>query len=94
MPRLKTLAPVYAYKDLSKALKKGLIDKEMKQIELAERMMVSDSSIGRWIANPEKMTVEQLRALVTVLGVDMIPVLKALGFKERDVKKMEGEENA
>lgn len=87
MPRLKTLAPVYAYKDLSKALKKGLIDKEMKQIELAERMMVSDSSIGRWIANPEKMTVEQLRALVTVLGVDMIPVLKALGFKEYDIKK-------
>lgn len=87
MPRLKTLAPIYAYKDLSKALKKGLIDKEMKQIELAERMMVSDSSIGRWIANPEKMTVEQLRALVVVLGVDMIPVLKALGFKECEIKK-------
>lgn len=93
MPRLKTLAPVYAYKDLSKALKKGLIDKEMKQIELAERMMVSDSSIGRWIANPEKMTVEQLRSLVVVLGVDMVPVLKALGYKERAIKKMEGKDD-
>lgn len=92
MPRLKTLAPVYAYKDLSKAIKKGLIEKEMKQSDLAERIMVSHSSIGRWIANPEKMTVEHLRALVVVLGVDIVPVLKALGYTERAIKKVEGEQ--
>lgn len=93
MPRLKTLAPIYAYKDLSKALKKGLIDKELTQLDLAARMGVSDSSIGRWIANPDKMTVDQLRSLVTTLGVDMIPVLKALGFRENTIKK-EAKEDA
>lgn len=94
MPRLKTLAPIYAYKDLSKALKKGLIEKELTQIDLASRMGVSDSSIGRWIANPDKMTVDQLRALVVVLGVDIVPVLKALGYTERAIKKVEEKEDA
>ena len=92
MPRLKTLAPVYAYKDLSKALKKGLIDKELKQYDLAERVKTSPQSISRWIANPEKLTIEQLRSLVEALGLGVMPVLKALGYTERAIKKAEEEQ--
>lgn len=91
MPRLKVFAERYAYEDLSKAIGKALIDRGMKKQDLAAAVKMSPQTISRWLQHPEVMSVAQLRSVVTAVGVDVLPVLMALGYREKDVRKVEVE---
>ena len=88
MPRVKTLAPEYAFRDLGKAIRCGLVNKDLTQAELADRLGVTDTTVGRWIAHPERLNIGQLRKLVEVLGIEIVPVMKAIGYRERSVKEV------
>lgn len=88
MPRLKTLAPQYAYKDLTKAIKKAMLDRDLRQADLAERKGCSQQNISRLILNPQDMSIEQMRWFVEATGVEMLPVLKALGYRTKKSREL------
>lgn len=67
--------------ELDKYIKKVLIDKDVKQIELAEKMGISRASLGGLISR-NKMGVDKLEELATALNCDV-----KITFVDRDTGK-------
>ena len=56
--------------ELDKYIKKVLIDKEIKQVELAEKLNISRASLGGLISR-NKMGVDKLEEIATALNCDV-----------------------
>ena len=67
--------------ELDKYIKKVLIDKDVKQIELAEKMGISRASLGGLISR-NKMGVDKLEELATALNCDV-----KITFVDKDTGK-------
>lgn len=68
--------------ELDKYIKKVLIDKDVKQIELAEKMGISRASLGGLISR-NKMGVDKLEELATALNCDV-----KITFVDKDTGKV------
>lgn len=88
MPRLKTLAPQYAYKDLTKAIKKAMLDNDLRQADVAEMLGCTQQNVSRLVTHPQCMSLEQMRRIAEATGVEMLPVLKALGFRSKKSREI------
>ena len=60
----------YSTMKLDKYIKKVLIDKNMKQVELAEKLNISRASLGGLISR-NKMGVNKLEEIATALNCDL-----------------------
>ena len=62
--------PKVTPKDPVRRMVKGRLDDlNMSQAALSKKMDVSDTSIGNWLADPNKMTIGNLRKMGRVLGL-------------------------
>lgn len=60
----------YSTMELDKYIKKVLIDKDMKQVELAEKLNISRASLGGLISR-NKMGVDKLEDIATALNCEL-----------------------
>ena len=90
MPRIRQKADEYSMRDLI-----AEIDAQCgrygytSQKSLGEALGVCQSTAGSYLKNPESIKFGALRAMVKVLRLDPVVVLKALGYTNQDIKKLQ-----
>ena len=57
--------------DISKYIKHMLVDKNIKQADLAEKMQTSRSNLASCIARGNKMTISTLESIADAMGCDV-----------------------
>lgn len=58
------------------------------QRAFGESLGICQSTAGKYLANPETMTLGILRAIVKVIKPDPIVLLKALGYSTKDINNL------
>lgn len=61
---------------------------DMSQKELGEALGISAPQISELMANPDKLSIERMRSIISTLGIDPVTVLRFLGFSDRDLKQL------
>lgn len=59
------------------------------QRALGEALGVCQATAGNYLKNPESIQFGTLRAMVKLLRLDPIIILKALGYTNQDIKKLQ-----
>ena len=90
MPRIRQKADEYSMRDLIAEInaqcgRYGYTS----QKSLGEALGVCQSTAGSYLKNPENIKFGALRAMVKVLRLDPVLVLKALGYTNQDIKKLQ-----
>jgi hypothetical protein len=90
MPRIRQKADEYSMRDLIAEInaqcgRYGYTS----QKSLGEALGVCQSTAGSYLKNPENIKFGALRAMVKVLRLDPVVVLKALGYTNQDIKKLQ-----
>lgn len=90
MPRIRQKADEYFMRDLIAEInaqcgRYGYTS----QKSLGEALGVCQSTAGSYLKNPESIKFGALRAMVKVLRLDPVVVLKALGYTNQDIKKLQ-----
>lgn len=90
MPRIRQKADEYSMRDLIAEInaqcgRYGYTS----QKSLGEALGVCQSTAGSYLKNPESIKFGALRAMVKVLRLDPVVVLKALGYTNQDIKKLQ-----
>ena len=90
MPRIRQKADEYSTRDLIAEInaqcgRYGYTS----QKSLGEALGVCQSTAGSYLKNPESIKFGALRAMVKVLRLDPVVVLKALGYTNQDIKKLQ-----
>lgn len=90
MPRIKQKADEYSMRDLIAEInaqcgRYGYTS----QKSLGEALGVCQSTAGSYLKNPESIKFGALRSMVKVLRLDPVVVLKALGYTNQDIKKLQ-----
>lgn len=90
MPRIKQKADEYSMRDLIAEInaQRGRYG-YTSQKSLGEALGVCQSTAGSYLKNPESIKFGALRAMVKVLRLDPVVVLKALGYTNQDIKKLQ-----
>lgn len=61
---------------------------DMAQRELANQIGVVPSVMSNLLANPDKIGVGRLRNIIKVLDLDPVVILRLLGYKDKDMRKL------
>lgn len=87
MPRLRKPpeTPEQARQNFLREVKVRRVYENMTQKDLAEEVGISPSSMSELMAHPDKITIERLRTIVTILRPDMEIVLKLIGYPGKDI---------
>lgn len=68
---------------------------DMSQRELGNQVGISAPLMSELLADPDKLSVARLRGIIHALDMDPLPILRLLGFSEKDLRaKMAAEERA
>lgn len=62
------------------------------QAALGDALGISQVTAGKYLRDPTDMRFATLRKLIRTLRPDPIIVLKALGYSDRDIEKIQGKE--
>lgn len=62
------------------------------QSSLGEALGISQVTAGKYLRDPADMKFATLRKLIRTLRPDPVIVLKALGYSDRDIEKIQGKE--
>lgn len=68
MPKV-TLVKPKPKDPVRRMVKARLDDLDMSQIALSKKLGVSDTSVGNWLSDPNKMTIGNLRKMGQALGM-------------------------
>lgn len=61
---------------------------DMTQGELADLAETDRSVMSRLLANPDKLAVGRLRAIIKALDLDPLTILRLLGYTDKDIRKL------
>lgn len=61
---------------------------DMSQRELGDQIGVVPSVMSGLLANPDKISVGRLRGIIKALDMDPLPILRMLGFSEKDIRNL------
>lgn len=80
MGKIPAHAKQYAMTALGKSLESSRSGKEMNQKDLAEMIGLTQQTVSHMESNPGGITMSRMYDINKALGLDMIQMLKALGF--------------
>ena len=80
MPRIRQKAAQYAAEDFRKALKNALVNRDMKQKDLAIETGIPESTVSERMRDPSKFTLGQMQEIVKATHMEPDALLKFLGF--------------
>lgn len=61
---------------------------DMTQDELAEQAGMDRSVLSRFLTDPDRLRVEQLRNIIRVLDIEPEIILALLGYSQREIKDL------
>ena len=61
---------------------------DMTQGELADQAGMDRSVLSRFLADPDRLRVEQLRNIIRVLDIEPEIILALLGYSQREIKDL------
>lgn len=71
--------------NFQKAVAHGQVDAGMPKLKnLADATGIPYATLWRRIDDPDKLTVEQLRSIIDVIGVDPAAVLELVGYSRKE----------
>lgn len=90
MPRIRQKADEYSMHDLIAEINAQCGRYGYRsQRALGEALGVCQATAGNYLRNPESIQLGTLRAMVKLLRLDPVIVLKALGYTNQDIKKLQ-----
>ncbi len=81
MPRIKQYADKYAMSDLASHIRGRAKDVGKTQQDIGDALGICQQSASRWLRNPAKMTVGDLRKVAKIIDIDPAVILNAVGLK-------------
>ena len=82
------LAADKARKDFQLEVKLQRVRLDMSQRELAETVGISAPLMSELLADPDKLSVNRLRAIVSALDMDPVTILRFLGFSDKAIRAL------
>lgn len=89
MPRIRQKADVYRNEDFRRDVLARLAQMGIHQRDLAEHLGVCDGTISIMLRQPEKISVDRLRKIISFLDLEPASILRFTGYNQRDIKKEE-----
>lgn len=89
MPRIRQYAQRDARSDFKKAIGRAQVDAELTQKKcLAEAIGIPYSTLWNRLENPDGMSLEDFRRLLTVLPIPPEALLSFVGYSAKDIRKL------
>lgn len=82
------LATDKARKDFQLEVKLQRVRLDMSQRDLADVVGISAPLMSELLADPDKLSVNRLRAIVSALGMDPVTILRFLGFSDKAIRAL------
>ena len=90
MPRIKQMDGEYRKKDFLKAFRRGQAEADLMHLnDVAEAAEIPYSTLWKRMREPDKLTVSELRKLITVVPIAPLDVLAFLGVSTKDITRKE-----
>ena len=89
MPRIRQYAQRDSRSDFKKAIGRAQVDAELTQKKyLAEATGIPYSTLWNRLENPDGMSLEDFRRLLTVLPIPPEALLSFVGYSAKDIRKL------
>lgn len=88
MPRIRQKAEVYRNEDFRREALVRMAYFDIRQKDLADYLGVSDSTVSLLLRFPDKMPVERLRKVISLLKLEPEVALRLLGYPEKTIREV------
>lgn len=88
MPRIRQYAENYAAEDFRREMRSRMGYHDFSQRDLADKTIMSQTTISNRLRDPNDITVGELRSLNKALGLDPTIVLALLGYSKKQIKEL------
>ena len=88
MPRIRQKADVYRNEDFRRDVLVQLAQMGIHQRDLAEQLGVCDATISVMLRQPEKIQVDRLRKLISLLKLPPETALRLLGYQTKAIREV------
>lgn len=88
MPRIRQKADVYRNEDFRRDVLVQLAQMGIHQRDLADQLGVCDATISVMLRQPEKIQVDRLRKLISLLKLPLETALRLLGYQTKAIREV------
>lgn len=89
MPRIRQNADKYAKDDMSREIRAQMARFTMPQRELAHKLNLSQSTVSKYIRDPDVMPMKVFRGMAEALNLDPMICMKFMKFSKSAIREVQ-----